>query len=158
MVNNLEKSSNTHEVKVLDSFCELCGSNHDFFECTQNPKSSFYQCRGKKFCSPYIKKTKEFMDRTEMRMQNQEDALKSLENQVAQISKGATHEHCKAITTRSGTKLSEIKKDKHEENIVDNTDAATAPNASAPIGIVLVAVDPDQAIPQEVDEADSEAI
>ncbi|KAL4367295.1 hypothetical protein GQ457_05G023380 [Hibiscus cannabinus] len=60
------------------------------------------------------------MDRTEMWMQNQEAALKSLENQVGQISQvlnttpmggfpsdtevanGATHEQCKAISTRSG--------------------------------------------------------
>ncbi|KAK8705115.1 hypothetical protein V6N13_048723 [Hibiscus sabdariffa] len=61
----------------------------------------------------FIQKTDAFTDRTEMRMQNQEAALKSLENQVGQISqvlktrpmggfssntkvaKGVTHEQCK---------------------------------------------------------------
>ncbi|KAK8690837.1 hypothetical protein V6N13_074363 [Hibiscus sabdariffa] len=68
----------------------------------------------------FIQKTDAFMDRTEMRIQNQEAALKSLENQVGQISqvlntrpmggfpsdtevaKDPTHEQCKAISTRSG--------------------------------------------------------
>ncbi|KAK9028397.1 hypothetical protein V6N11_068202 [Hibiscus sabdariffa] len=71
----------------------------------------------------FIQKTNAFMDRTEMRMQKQEATLKSLENQVGQISqvlksrplggfpsdtevaKGATHEQCKAISTRSGKVL-----------------------------------------------------
>ncbi|KAK9032978.1 hypothetical protein V6N11_018020 [Hibiscus sabdariffa] len=71
----------------------------------------------------FIQKTDAFMDRTEMRMQNQEAALKSLENQVGQISqalksrpvggfpsdtevaKGATHEQCKAVATRSARVL-----------------------------------------------------
>ncbi|KAK8593494.1 hypothetical protein V6N12_045574 [Hibiscus sabdariffa] len=64
------------------------------------------------------------MDKIEERMQNREAALKSIENQVGQISqalnrrplrgfpsdtevaKGATHEQCKTITTRSGKNLS----------------------------------------------------
>ncbi|KAL4279893.1 hypothetical protein GQ457_03G000170 [Hibiscus cannabinus] len=68
----------------------------------------------------FIQKTEAFMDRTEMKLQNHDATLKSLETQVGQISqllssrqiggfpsdtevaKGATHEQCKAITTRSG--------------------------------------------------------
>ncbi|KAL4295446.1 hypothetical protein GQ457_12G013980 [Hibiscus cannabinus] len=68
----------------------------------------------------FIQKTDAFMDRTEMKFQNHDATLKSLETQVGQISqilssrpiggfpsdtevaKGATHEQCKAITTRSG--------------------------------------------------------
>ncbi|KAL4303835.1 hypothetical protein GQ457_10G012980 [Hibiscus cannabinus] len=68
----------------------------------------------------FIKKTDAFMDITEMKLQNHDATLKSLETQVGQISqilssrpiggfpsdtevaKGATHEQCKAITTRSG--------------------------------------------------------
>ncbi|KAL4319223.1 hypothetical protein GQ457_18G009160 [Hibiscus cannabinus] len=68
----------------------------------------------------FIQKTDAFMDRTEMKLQNHDATLKSLETQVGQISqilsnrpiegfpsdnevaKGATHEQCKAITTRSG--------------------------------------------------------
>ncbi|KAL4303300.1 hypothetical protein GQ457_10G013090 [Hibiscus cannabinus] len=75
-----------------------------------------YMARTDKF----IQKTDAFMDRTEMKLQNHDATLKSLETQVGQISqilssrpiggfpsdtevaKGATHEQCKAITTRSG--------------------------------------------------------
>ncbi|KAL4303132.1 hypothetical protein GQ457_10G012710 [Hibiscus cannabinus] len=82
----------------------------------------------------FIQNTDAFMDRTEMRMQNQEDTLKSLENQVAQISqaqksrpvgrfpndtevaKGATHEQCKAIATRSGRK----KQDQQQKHLNPN--------------------------------------
>ncbi|KAL4284756.1 hypothetical protein GQ457_16G015250 [Hibiscus cannabinus] len=68
----------------------------------------------------FIQKTDAFINRTEMKLQNHDATLKSLETQVGQISqilntrpiggfpsdtevaKGATHEQCKAITTRSG--------------------------------------------------------
>ncbi|KAK8562424.1 hypothetical protein V6N12_010502 [Hibiscus sabdariffa] len=71
----------------------------------------------------FIQKTDAFIDIIEMRMQNQEAALKSLETQVGQfaqilntrplggfpsdieVAKGVTHEHCKAITTRSSKQL-----------------------------------------------------
>ncbi|KAL4324707.1 hypothetical protein GQ457_11G033200 [Hibiscus cannabinus] len=67
----------------------------------------------------FIQKTDAFMDRTEMKLQNHDATLKSLETQVGQISqllsnrhiggfpsdtevaKGATHEQCNALTTRS---------------------------------------------------------
>ncbi|KAK9028611.1 hypothetical protein V6N11_025764 [Hibiscus sabdariffa] len=67
----------------------------------------------------FIQKTDAFMDRTEMKFQNHDATLKSLETQVGQISqilssrpirgfpsdsevaKGATHEQYKTITTRS---------------------------------------------------------
>ncbi|KAK8715370.1 hypothetical protein V6N13_042704 [Hibiscus sabdariffa] len=42
MVKNLQKQPAIHEVKVLDSFCELCGNNHDSSECGQNLESSCY--------------------------------------------------------------------------------------------------------------------
>ena len=66
------------------------------------------------------------MDKTKMRMQSNEASLKSLENQVRQfaqilktrpigglpsdteVSKAATHEQCKAITTRSDKQLKEV--------------------------------------------------
>ncbi|KAL4388081.1 hypothetical protein GQ457_09G018580 [Hibiscus cannabinus] len=44
----------------------------------------------------FIQKIDALMDRTEMQLQNHDATLKSLEAQ------GATHEQCKAITTRSG--------------------------------------------------------
>ncbi|KAK8569229.1 hypothetical protein V6N12_007761 [Hibiscus sabdariffa] len=79
-------------------------------------QTSAYMTRTDRF----IQKTDAFMDRTEMKLQNHDATLKSLETQVGQIShilnsrpiggfpsdtevaKGATHEQCKAITTRSG--------------------------------------------------------
>ncbi|KAK8680832.1 hypothetical protein V6N13_109770 [Hibiscus sabdariffa] len=85
-------------------------SNYRTLENTLNTfmtQTSAYMARTDQF----IQKTDAFMDRTEMRMQNQEAALKSLKNQVGQISqvlksrpsggfpgdtevaKGATHEH-----------------------------------------------------------------
>ncbi|KAK8608895.1 hypothetical protein V6N13_025206 [Hibiscus sabdariffa] len=85
--------------------------------------------------SAYMART----DRLEMRMQNQEAALKSLENQVGQISevlksrpsggfpsdtevaKGATHEQCKAISTRSGKVLKTPPKRKQREIIFTNS-------------------------------------
>ncbi|KAL4352269.1 hypothetical protein GQ457_06G011840 [Hibiscus cannabinus] len=72
-----------------------------------------------------IQKIDAFMDRTEMKLQNHDATLKSLETQVGQIShilntrpvggfpsdtevaKGATHEQCKAITTRNGKILTQ---------------------------------------------------
>ncbi|KAK8666162.1 hypothetical protein V6N13_006314 [Hibiscus sabdariffa] len=82
-------------------------------------QTSAYMARTDKF----IQKTDAFMGRTEMKLQNHDATLKSLETQVGQISqilntrplggspsdtevaKGATHEQCKAITTRSGRVL-----------------------------------------------------
>ncbi|KAK8972999.1 hypothetical protein V6N11_028588 [Hibiscus sabdariffa] len=82
-------------------------------------QTSAYMARTDRF----IQKTYAFMDRTEMKLQNHDATLKSLETQVEQISqilntrpiaefpsdtevaKGATHEQCKAIKTRSGRVL-----------------------------------------------------
>ncbi|KAK8690900.1 hypothetical protein V6N13_074426 [Hibiscus sabdariffa] len=79
-------------------------------------QTSAYMARTDRF----IQKIDAFMDRTEMKLHNHDATLKSLETQVGQIShilntrpiggfpsdtevaKGATHEQCKAITTRSG--------------------------------------------------------
>ncbi|KAK8559162.1 hypothetical protein V6N12_042444 [Hibiscus sabdariffa] len=83
------------------------------------------------------------MDRTEMRMQNQEAALKSLENQVGQISqvlklrplggfpsdtevvKGATHEQWKAISTRSDKVLKPPTENRKGEATVTNSKEAS---------------------------------
>ncbi|KAL4273715.1 hypothetical protein GQ457_13G017400 [Hibiscus cannabinus] len=79
-------------------------------------QTSAYMARTDRF----IQKTYAFMDRTEMKLQNHDATVKSLETQVGQISqilssrpiggfpsdnevaKGVTHEQCNAITTRSG--------------------------------------------------------
>ncbi|KAK8569231.1 hypothetical protein V6N12_007763 [Hibiscus sabdariffa] len=92
-------------------------------------QTSAYMARTDQF----IQKTDSFIDRTEMRMQNQEASLKSLENEVGQISqvlksrpirgfpsdtevaKGATHEQCKAISTRSGKVLNPPTKNRRGE-------------------------------------------
>ncbi|KAL4319958.1 hypothetical protein GQ457_18G004710 [Hibiscus cannabinus] len=78
-------------------------------------QTSAYMARSDRF----IQKIDAFMDRTEMKLQNHDATLKSLETQVVQISqilssrpiggfpsdtevaKGATHEQCNAITTRT---------------------------------------------------------
>ena len=74
----------------------------------------------------FIQKAGEFMEKTKMRLQNNEASLKSLENQVGQVAqilrtrpigglpsntevaKAITHEQCKAITTRSGKQLKKV--------------------------------------------------
>ncbi|KAK8975566.1 hypothetical protein V6N11_055714 [Hibiscus sabdariffa] len=100
-------------------------------------QTSAYMARTDRF----IQKTDAFMDRTEMKLQNHDATLKSLETQVGQISqilssrtiggfpsdtevaKGATHEQCKAITTRSG----KILKNNHGETAVYPPPATDTP-------------------------------
>ncbi|KAK8584234.1 hypothetical protein V6N12_068480 [Hibiscus sabdariffa] len=119
----------------------------------------------------FIQKTDEFMDRTEMRMQNQDDALKSLENQVGQISqvlnkrqregflsdtevaKGATHKQCKVISTRSGRILITPNKDKQGEDTVANSEAATVSDNPARVDAPASARE-DYDIPIEPKKAD----
>ncbi|KAK8713624.1 hypothetical protein V6N13_148836 [Hibiscus sabdariffa] len=91
-----------------------------------------------------IQKTDAFMDRTEMKLQNHDATLKSLETHVGQISqilssrpiggfpsdievaKGATHEQCKAITTRSVKILTST-----QRGMTPNPSAATDTPAEA---------------------------
>ncbi|KAK8652115.1 hypothetical protein V6N13_061137 [Hibiscus sabdariffa] len=42
MVKNMQRQSNTQEVKALDAFCELCGNNHDASECGQATETGCY--------------------------------------------------------------------------------------------------------------------
>ncbi|KAK8685973.1 hypothetical protein V6N13_125001 [Hibiscus sabdariffa] len=42
MVKNMQRQSNTQEVKALDAFCELCGNNHDTSECGQAAETGCY--------------------------------------------------------------------------------------------------------------------
>ncbi|KAK8578732.1 hypothetical protein V6N12_069076 [Hibiscus sabdariffa] len=156
MVKNMQRQSNTQEVKALDAFCELCGNNHDASECRQaaetscyvgnynkntynlawqnhpnfswknqnnalnpqQPNQTGYQNQPRQnpqilprqdYQQPTEYKTLEntltqFMARTEMKLQNHDATLKSLETDT-EVAKGATHEQCKAITTRSGRVL-----------------------------------------------------
>ncbi|KAL4302122.1 hypothetical protein GQ457_10G012280 [Hibiscus cannabinus] len=95
----------------------------------------------------FIQKTDAFMDQTEMKLQNHDATLKSLETQVAQISqilssrpiggfpsdtevcKGATHEQCNTITTRSG----KILKNNQGGTVVNPSPATDTPaEADAP--------------------------
>ncbi|KAL4385024.1 hypothetical protein GQ457_15G018220 [Hibiscus cannabinus] len=106
-------------------------------------QTSAYMARTDRF----IQKTDAFMDRTEMKLQNHDATLKSLETQVGQISqilssrpiggfpsdtevaKGATHEQCNAITTRSG-------------KILKNNQGGTAANPSPAIDTPAEADEP----------------
>ncbi|KAK8670108.1 hypothetical protein V6N13_104869 [Hibiscus sabdariffa] len=105
-------------------------------------QTSAYMARTDRF----IQKTDAFMDRTEMKLQNHDATLKSLETEVGQISqmlntrpigefpsdtevgKGATHEQCKAITTRSGRILEPTTK---QTGTAANPSAATDTPAEA---------------------------
>ncbi|KAK9033673.1 hypothetical protein V6N11_049859 [Hibiscus sabdariffa] len=227
VVKNMQRQSNTQEVKALDAFCELCGNNHDASECGQAPESSCYvgnfnknmmsntynlawrkhpnfswqnhnntlnpqhqnqsgfQNQPQKNPQQYlprqeyqqpndyktlentlsqimaqtsaymartyrfIQKTDAFMDITEMKLQNQHATLKSLETQVGQISqilntrpvggfpnvtevaKGATHEQCKAIATRSGKVLEPTNKQRGTAAAPTKTSTVTAKPATA---------------------------
>ncbi|KAK8628520.1 hypothetical protein V6N13_009107 [Hibiscus sabdariffa] len=229
MVKRLQRQTDIQEVKAINAFCEICGSNHDASECGQNPESSCYvgeynknvmsntynpawrkhpnfswqnqnntlnpstshqqgyQNQPRQLNQPrqvyqqpsnystlentlktfmtqtsaymaridqFIQKTDAFMDGTEMRMQNQEAALKSLENQVGQISQvlksrpigrfpsdtevanGATHDQCKAISTRSDNVLKPPTKSKLGETTIANSKAASdtdIPTPAAPL-------------------------
>ncbi|KAL4312223.1 hypothetical protein GQ457_01G020410 [Hibiscus cannabinus] len=100
-------------------------------------QTSAYMARTDRF----IQKTDAFMDRTEMKLQNHDATLKSLETQVGQISqilssrpiggfpsdtevaKGATHEQCKAIITRSG----KILKNNQGGMVVNSSPATDTP-------------------------------
>ena len=98
--------------------------------------------------SHFMKRTDDFMNRTEIRLQNQEAAIKSLETQVVQfaqrhntipqgglprnieVAKGIGHDQCKAITTRSGLQLKEtmgksetrVPPETHEESEKEDLD------------------------------------
>ncbi|KAL4340958.1 hypothetical protein GQ457_08G031150 [Hibiscus cannabinus] len=94
----------------------------------------------------FIQKTYTFMDRTEMKLQNQDATLKSLETQVGLISqvlntrpmggfssdtevtKGPTHEQCKATSTRSGMILNTSTKKKQWEETDANPKTPVIPN------------------------------
>ncbi|KAK8683877.1 hypothetical protein V6N13_039923 [Hibiscus sabdariffa] len=102
-------------------------------------QTSAYMARTERF----IQKTDAFMDWTEIKLQNHDATLKSLETQVGQISqilssrpiggfpsdtevaKGATNEQCNAITTRSGKFLN------NQEGMADNPPPATDTPAEA---------------------------
>ncbi|KAL4304342.1 hypothetical protein GQ457_10G010660 [Hibiscus cannabinus] len=81
MVKNMQKQPHIQEVKALDAFCDQCGSNHDALECGQQVESSCYVGQISQILSS--RPIGGFPSDTE-------------------VAKGATHEQCKAITTRSG--------------------------------------------------------
>ncbi|KAK9046096.1 hypothetical protein V6N11_051996 [Hibiscus sabdariffa] len=99
-------------------------------------------------------------------MQNQEAALKSMENQVGQISKvlnsrpidgfpsdtevakGATHEQSKAISTRSGKVLEPPTKNKQGEATSANSKVASDTDTAALVDISY-STEKDHEIPTE---------
>ncbi|KAK8685793.1 hypothetical protein V6N13_124827 [Hibiscus sabdariffa] len=218
MVKNMQKQPTIQEVKVMESFCEICGNNHDSSDMgriqnpaaiTSNPQGyqnqprqnqplnlprQDYQqpnnyrtlentlnafmtqtCAYMARTDQFIQKTDAFMDRTELRMQNQEAALKSLENQVGQISqalnsrpmggfpsdtevaKGAIHEQCKAISTRSGKILTTPNKDKQGKDSADSSKAAAVLDNLAPTDVPTSAEE-NHDIPTEHGEANPNKI
>ncbi|KAK8612058.1 hypothetical protein V6N13_132091 [Hibiscus sabdariffa] len=84
-------------------------------------QTSAYKARTDRF----FQKTDVFMDRTKIKLQNHDAILKSLDTEVA---KGATHEQCKAITTRSGRVL---KPTINQTGMTANPSAATDAPAKA---------------------------
>ncbi|KAK9003656.1 hypothetical protein V6N11_084291 [Hibiscus sabdariffa] len=106
----------------------------------------------------------------EMRMQNQEVALKSLENQAGQISqvlklrpiggfpsdnevvKGASHEQCKAISTRSSNVLEPPTKNKQGETTVANSKATSDTDVPV-LAYISSSIGKDHDIPTKLGEA-----
>ncbi|KAK9018763.1 hypothetical protein V6N11_033810 [Hibiscus sabdariffa] len=104
-------------------------------------------------------------------MQNQEAALKSLENQVGQIfqvlksrpiggfpsdtevAKGATHEQCKAVSTRSRKVLKPPTEDRKGEATVANSKVASDTDIPATVDTPASA-NKDHNIPSEPEEAE----
>ncbi|KAK8560039.1 hypothetical protein V6N12_012845 [Hibiscus sabdariffa] len=130
-------------------------------------QTSAYMARTDQF----IQKIDAFMDRTDIRMQNQEAALKSLENQVRQISQvlksrplggcpsdtevamGATHEQCKAISTRSGKVLKTPTENEQGEATVANSKATSNRDSATPVD-TPTSEGEDHNIPSEHEEAE----
>ncbi|KAK8562301.1 hypothetical protein V6N12_010385 [Hibiscus sabdariffa] len=108
------------------------------------------------------------MDRTEMWMQKQEDVLKSLENQVGQISqvlksrpmggfpcdtevaKGATHEQCKVKPTRSGKVLKPPTENNQREATAAKSKATSGTDNPASVDTPVPAGE-DHNIPEEAE-------
>ncbi|KAK9018434.1 hypothetical protein V6N11_001410 [Hibiscus sabdariffa] len=109
-----------------------------------------------------------------MRMQNQEAALKSLENQVGQISqvlksrpiggfpsdtevaKGATHEQCKVISTRSDRVLKPPTENRQGEAIISNPKVASDTDIPASVD-TTTSTEEDHNIPAEFEEEETAA-
>ncbi|KAK8533931.1 hypothetical protein V6N12_047333 [Hibiscus sabdariffa] len=139
MVKNMQRQTNTQEVKALDAFCELCGNNHDTSECGQAVDSSCYVGNyNKNTYNPAWRNHPNFSWKNQNNTLNsqqpsqtgyqnqprqnppnlprqdyqQPSEYKTMENTLTQplggfpsdteVAKGATHEQCNAITTRSG--------------------------------------------------------
>ncbi|KAK8662708.1 hypothetical protein V6N13_024599 [Hibiscus sabdariffa] len=118
----------------------------------------------------FIQKTDSFMDRTKMKLQNQDATLKSLETQVEQISQilntrpvggfpsdtevanGATHEQCKAISTRNGKVLEPTNKQRGTTAAHTKTSAVVDTPATADI---TAKADEDHIDPTETKEVGS---
>ncbi|KAK8574682.1 hypothetical protein V6N12_062371 [Hibiscus sabdariffa] len=120
----------------------------------------------------FIQKTDAFMDRIEMKLQNQDATLKSLETQVGQISqilntrpiggfpsdikvaKGAINEQCRAIATRSVKVLEPT--NKRRRTTATQTKTSTVIDTPATTDIPAEA-DEDHIDPTDTKEAGSTA-
>ncbi|KAK8515995.1 hypothetical protein V6N12_066833 [Hibiscus sabdariffa] len=132
MVKNTYKQPNIQEVKALDAFCELCGNNHDASECGQTIESSCYPRQNPQQILPrheyqqpndykYLENTlTQFMDQTSAYMARTDRPIGGFPSDT-KVAKGATHEQCKAITTRSGRIL---------KSMINQEGTATTPSVA----------------------------
>ncbi|KAK8662641.1 hypothetical protein V6N13_024532 [Hibiscus sabdariffa] len=78
MVKNMQRQTNTQEVKALDAFCELCGNNHDTSECGQAVESSCY-------VGNYNKNPRQNQQNLPRQEYQQPDNYKTLQNTLTQF-------------------------------------------------------------------------
>ncbi|KAK8554074.1 hypothetical protein V6N13_072993 [Hibiscus sabdariffa] len=178
MVKNLQKQPAIQEVKVLDSFYEICGNNHDSSECRQNPETSCYVWNynmnvTSNTYNPAWRQHPNFS------WQNQNNALnpstanqhgyqgQPRQNQQSnqprpiggfpsdtEIAKSATQEKCKVISTRSGKVLNPPTENRKGEATIANSKAASDIDIPASAN-TPAAADKDHNIPSEPKEAET---
>ncbi|KAK9033194.1 hypothetical protein V6N11_018231 [Hibiscus sabdariffa] len=153
MVKNIQKQPHIQEVKALDAFCDQCRSNHDASECGEQVESSCYvgnfnRNNMSNTYNPTWSNHPNFSWRNQNNTLNpQQPTQTGFQNQPRQnpqplpskpiggfpsdteVAKGATHEQCNAITTRSG----KILKNNYGETAVNPPPATNTPaEANAP--------------------------
>ncbi|KAL4363294.1 hypothetical protein GQ457_04G021310 [Hibiscus cannabinus] len=92
---NMQKQPHIQEVKALDAFCDQCGSNHNASECGQQVESSCY-------VGNYNRNNISNTYNTAWRNHRNFSWKNQRFSSDTEVAKGATHEQCNVITTRSG--------------------------------------------------------
>ncbi|KAL4340417.1 hypothetical protein GQ457_08G031430 [Hibiscus cannabinus] len=124
----MQRQSNIQEVKAMDAFCEVCGSNHDSSEFLGNTSREDIQLLN---TIPMGK----FPSDTE-------------------VAKGLPHEQCKVISTSSGRILNS--QNKQGDKIAAHTSSSAVHDKLAEADIPAEA-DEDHTSPSEPKEVDSAA-